>query len=168
MNSRRDVRRKAIQVLYGCDSLGDWSEEAMLHCLAQDEGSATTDEFIQELLSGVLMKRSEIDRAIETVSKNWRLSRMSVVDRSVLRLAVYEILFLDDIPTRVSINEAVELAKEFAADDSPRFINGILDAIANKSELASDLEVISVSDSKDDKAQVKQEKQEKQTEKSIP
>ena len=86
-------------------------------------------EFAQELAEGVVEHQEEIDRLIQKYSQNWRLERMNVTDRNILRLATYELLYRPDIPPKVSLNEAIELAKEFGTEDSPAFVNGILDAV---------------------------------------
>jgi transcription antitermination protein NusB len=94
-----------------------------------------TDEdvksFFRQLAGGVLKNREEIDALIDGASLNWRLSRMAVVDRNILRFSVYELLYLSDIPPSVTINEAVEIAKRYGSEESPSFINGILDKISN-------------------------------------
>jgi N utilization substance protein B len=87
--------------------------------------------FFRELALGVLTHRARIDAAIDAASANWKLSRMAVVDRNILRFSTYELLYLDDIPPSVTINEAIEIAKRFGTAESPSFINGILDNILN-------------------------------------
>lgn len=94
--------------------------------------------FSRELVRGVLEKREELDGLIKRSSKNWRLERMSPVDRNILRVAVFEILYLQDIPPKVSIDEGVELGKKFGTEESGSFINGILDHIFNS--MQGDLE----------------------------
>lgn len=83
----------------------------------------------QELVHGISDKWEELNAKIEESAVNWRVSRMSVLDRNIIRLAAYELMFKDDVPPRVAIDEAIELAKRYCAEDSPGFINGILDAI---------------------------------------
>jgi N utilization substance protein B len=85
--------------------------------------------FFLELVEGVNTHREKIDRIIETSSANWKLSRMSGMDRNIMRVAVYEMLFCDDIPHKVSINEAIDIGKKFGTEQSPAFINGVLDNI---------------------------------------
>ena len=85
--------------------------------------------FAEPLIRGTLEKLTELDGKIQHYAKNWDLNRMAVVDRNILRLAVYEMLYRDDIPPVVSINEAVDIAKRFSTDESGRFVNGILDKI---------------------------------------
>ena len=85
--------------------------------------------FADPLIRGTVEKLTEIDGKIQHYAKNWDMGRMAVVDRNVLRLAIYEMLYRDDIPPVVSINEAVDIAKKFSTDDSGRFVNGILDKV---------------------------------------
>ena len=93
--------------------------------------------FFTQLADGVLTHKDEIDEAINGASDNWKLSRMAVVDRNILRLSVYEILYIDDIPPSVTINEAIEIAKRYGSADSPSFINGILDNISTLNKEAN-------------------------------
>ena len=85
--------------------------------------------FFLELVKGVISTLSQLDPVIERFSKNWRISRMSPVDRNIMRIAAYEILFCKDIPSKVSINEAVDIGKKFGTEESGAFINGIIDSI---------------------------------------
>ena len=86
-------------------------------------------DFVREQVHGISEHLAEVDRMVTSHAENWRLGRMSVVDRNILRLAVYELLFRDDIPPIVSINEAIDLSKKFGTDESGGFVNGILDSI---------------------------------------
>lgn len=90
------------------------------------------DDFLESLVFGVLKHREEIDRLIERYSENWRLDRMNVIDRAILRMASFELLHCEEIPPKVTINEAVDLGKRFGSEDSGSFINGILDRIQNE------------------------------------
>jgi transcription antitermination protein NusB len=92
----------------------------------EEEGKS----FFRQLAAGVMANRDQIDALINGASENWRISRMATVDRNILRLSVYELVYLDDIPPSVTINEAVEIAKRYGSEDSPSFVNGILDKIA--------------------------------------
>lgn len=85
--------------------------------------------YAQELLEGIVRSREEVDRRISECASNWRLSRIAATDRNILRLGVYEMMSENDVPDQVAINEAVEISKRFAGDDSPSFINGVLDAV---------------------------------------
>ena len=89
-------------------------------------------QYARKLIGGVLGNMEEINQLISRYAENWRLERMSVIDRNILRLAVFELHYQDDVPTSVAINEAVEIAKRFSSDDSGSFINGILDAMAKE------------------------------------
>jgi N utilization substance protein B len=93
---------------------------------------AERDEFADQLVVGFAQLRDEIDAKIRSVSKHWRLERMSRVDRNIIRLAAYELMSANDIPRRVTLNEAVELAKRFGNEESPAFVNGVLDRIADE------------------------------------
>ena len=96
-----------------------------------DNLSLDVTEFANRLISGVDKNIDKIDLVLAETSKNWKISRMAAVDRSILRLAIYEILFEDDIPLKVTINEAIELAKKYGNKNSGAFINGILDNVSN-------------------------------------
>ncbi len=85
--------------------------------------------YSEKLLIGVSRHLDEIDAEIAAAARNWRLARLAAVDRNILRIGVYELLYEDGVPGEVAINEAVEVAKKFAAEDSPKFINGVLDAV---------------------------------------
>lgn len=90
--------------------------------------------FAETLVKGVVEFRAVLDREIRAVAKNWSLERMATVDLTILRLSAYELLYLPDIPVRVSINEAIEIAKRYGTKESPAFVNGLLDKIAQKTE----------------------------------
>ena len=94
--------------------------------------AAERDAFADQLVEGCAQARDEIDAKIRSVSRHWRLERMSRVDRNIIRLAAYELMHLPDIPRRVTLNEAVELAKRFGNEESPAFVNGVLDRIADE------------------------------------
>lgn len=127
------ARRAAVQILYQSEITGVPADKLVDEGLVPEE--AKTNEYARELVCGVSAHRAELDRAIGESSQNWAIDRMPVVDRSVLRLAVYEMRYVDDVPQSVAINEAVELAKAFGGeDDSHRFVNGILGRLARLSE----------------------------------
>ena len=129
MSTRRRAREIALQVLYQLDlDPADPKKVLALHW-ENFQPSEQAREFCARLVDGVLQNGKEIDRLIEEHSENWTLKRMAVVDRNILRLAAFELCYCPDIPFKVTLNEAVELAKKFAADDSGAFINGILDKI---------------------------------------
>ena len=99
--------------------------------LSHFEGSAEAKEFARRLVSGVVSQAVEIDRLIQKCTEHWRLLRMAKVDLVILRVATYELVFCPDIPLNVSLDEAIEIGKRFGTDDSPTFINGVLDQVAH-------------------------------------
>jgi len=131
VGKRRQARECAIQFLYQFDlSGGEFGESlaAFWHALP-DECSADAKKFAEELIRGTVGKRTEIDEKIRKYTEHWELQRIAAVDRNILRLAMYEMLFRDDIPPVVSINEAVDIAKKFSTQESGSFVNGILDRL---------------------------------------
>jgi N utilization substance protein B len=129
MGMRRRSRELAMQALFFMDMKQDLSVE-MLACYCDNfPPSKQLSAFFKELVTGVIHAKSKIDTLIERYSNNWKLSRMSCVDRNVMRIAVFELLFCKDIPAKVSINEAIDVGKRFGTDESGAFINGILDSI---------------------------------------
>ncbi len=131
---RRMAREAALQVIYGLDLNPMPAKEA----LRRHRGSFgdvpgiddDSQEFFEDLVSGVAERRAEIDRLLADASRNWRLSRMAAVDRNLLRLAAFELMAHPEIPARVTLNEAVELAKTFGSTESRSFVNGVLDRVA--------------------------------------
>lgn len=135
MGTRRKARECALQMLYQidlskCDLSKCDASRTFRNYWTSHEGETEFRPFAEELVQGILEKRQEIDSEITSNSMNWKLSRMAAVDRNVLRVAVYELMFRSDIPTKVAINEAVEIAKKYGTEDSGAFVNGILDNIA--------------------------------------
>lgn len=131
MGRRHRARELAVQVLFYMEFEPGDPEEAFRVICENFKPSGTVRSFSRELVSGVWEKKEELDRLISGSSKNWRLDRMSRVDRNILRVAVYEILYMKDIPPKVSIDEGVELGKKFGTIESGSFINGILDHVYN-------------------------------------
>jgi transcription antitermination factor NusB len=129
MGKRRKARELAIQVHFHLEfNPGDPKKGFDLIC----EKFNSTDSirpFSEKLVTGVCEKKEELDRLISQASKNWRLDRMPRLDKIILRLAAFEMLFMEDVPPKVSINEAVEMGKKFGGEDSGSFINGVLDNI---------------------------------------
>lgn len=127
---RRTAREKALQSLFQIDVSDIEPNEAMQHALDGQE----SDAFFEQLVYGVLENKEKIDEMIKRHLVIWKLDRLANVDRAILRLSAYEMIFLDDIPVNVSMNEAIELAKQFGDDKSAKFVNGVL------SNIKSDLE----------------------------
>lgn len=140
MGSRRRARELAIKVLFHMEfTPGDLDE--VFHLICENFGSSKSiRSFSRQLVLGVCENKEELDRLISRSSKHWRLERMSRVDRTILRLAAFEILAMRDIPPKVSIDEAVELGKKYGTEDSGSFINGILDNIYNNLKLEGTFE----------------------------
>jgi transcription antitermination factor NusB len=131
MGKRRRSRELAIKVLFHLE-FSDDDPSAAFECVCENFGfSDDVTLFSKDLVLGVCNHINELNAVITRSSKNWRLERIAKVDRCILRLAAYELIYRDDIPPKVSINEAVDLAKKFGAEESGAFINGILDKIYN-------------------------------------
>jgi N utilization substance protein B len=158
MGKRREARERAVQFLFQHDlNPPEKLDEALEHfwtsqraaAIAEEKGAATWGEetelpppsadeaavrlFAEPLIRGAIEHRTAVDEQIKKYAKNWELHRIAAVDRNILRLAIYEMLYREDIPPVVSINEAVDIAKKFSTQDSGKFVNGILDKV--KSEL---------------------------------
>ncbi|MEW6380940.1 MAG: transcription antitermination factor NusB [bacterium] len=138
MGKRRLAREFALQILFQLDITRDPLQEGIELFWAARDQSPEVKEFANQLATGTLEHLAFIDQCICRYSEKWTITRMPTVDRNVLRLATYEILFLPEIPDRVSINEALEIARDYGTDESVPFVNGILDKIArDKDELLS-------------------------------
>ena len=129
MGARRRSRELALQVLYQWDITGHDAAKALVQLEDPFSPAHGKDEFAERIVLGVLAHREEIDRFVEHYSDHWRLERMTVIDRNLLRLATFELLYCDDIPPKVTLNEAIDLGKRFGSEESSAFINGILDRI---------------------------------------
>jgi N utilization substance protein B len=125
MLDRSRARRQALQILYQREITGE-DVEAILESGSFNPEDGEPSAFCRSLLTGVECHQPEIDASLSDISEHWAVSRMPLVDRNILRLAVYEILYVDDIPDSVSINEAVEMAKSYGGEDSSKFVNGVL------------------------------------------
>ncbi len=118
-----------MQALFYMDTQHTLNAEALDRFRQTFVPSKKALPFFTELVTGVMKERERIDAVIERFSSNWKMSRMSCVDRNILRIAVYELLYCEDIPAKVSINEAIDIGKKYGAEESGAFINGILDSI---------------------------------------
>jgi N utilization substance protein B len=132
LGKRKKSRELALQVLYQIEmSEGDAEENFNLfwqHFTPSDD----LKEFSQKIVNGVCQHKEEIDTLIEKHSEHWRLKRMTIVDRNILRSAIFELMFCPDVPTKVVLNEAIELGKRFSSEKSGSFINGILDRVSHQ------------------------------------
>ncbi len=129
MGTRRQARELAMQALFYMDMQKDASEEMLEYFCGCFCPAKKSQPFFMKLVTGVLGTKGRIDALVEQFSQNWKISRMSCVDRNVMRIAIYEMLCCDDIPPKVSINEAVDIGKKFGTQESGAFINGIMDSI---------------------------------------
>jgi transcription antitermination protein NusB len=132
MGTRRKSRELALQALYQGEQAGQNGLLVFEEFCAHFQVNKKSIPYAKKLLDGVQEKADAINQLISKYAENWRLERMSVIDRNILRLAVYEVHYQDDVPTSVAINEAVEIAKRYSTDDSGPFINGILDSMAKE------------------------------------
>jgi transcription antitermination protein NusB len=133
MSARTKARKRALDILFQADVRGD-EVATTLAAEAKRAASEPAREgswlYAREIVDGVIDNRDEIDEQITTFAKDWSLARMPAVDRALLRIGVWEMLYNDEVPTAVAIDEAVELAKEFSTDDSGAFVHGVLARIA--------------------------------------
>ena len=135
MGIRHSGREAAVKILYSMEMSGEESEPAIVNYWVNHSGSAKYRAFTGQLVKGVCENRERIDGMIGAASKNWPVGRMPEVDRSITRLAVYELISCnEEVPASVAINEAVELAKQYAGKESASFINGILGKIREESK----------------------------------
>ena len=132
MGTRRKSRELALQALYQGEQAGQNGLLVFEEFCAHFQVNKKSIPYAKKLLDGVQEKADAINQLISKYAENWRLERMSVIDRNILRLAVYEVHYQDDVPVSVAINEAVEIAKRYSTDDSGPFINGILDSMAKE------------------------------------
>jgi len=136
--SRRKARIAALQILYEVDGARHDPVLALENRLQEAPLSPTAEAFARKLIDGVLENRAEIDKIISTHAPAWPIIQMAMMDRSILRVALFEILMGGETPPKVAINEAVELGKLFGADSSPRFVNGVLGSVMKSAELESE------------------------------
>ncbi len=128
--ARHKARELALQVLYEIDCAGHKAEGATARLLANQKLSQENSAFIRELVDGVIRNKDGIDRHIQGFAPAWPIEQISLVDRNILRLAIFEVLFDNKTPIKVAINEAVELAKRFGTDSSSKFVNGVLGSVS--------------------------------------
>jgi N utilization substance protein B len=137
MGVRRRGRELALQILYQQELTSADIDQIILGFEDLQKAPPVARQFAEELARGVLLRREEIDQNLESQADNWRLVRMAIVDRNVLRLAMYELMFEGDVPAAVVIDEAVEIAKRFGSERSSQFINGLLDGFLHRSDGAT-------------------------------
>jgi N utilization substance protein B len=127
---RRKARAVALQALYEVDCTGHDAEAVLTRQLTEARLSEENAGFVQELVSGVIQNKEKIDHNIHGFAPAWPIEQIPAVDRNILRLAIFEILLDNRVPVKVAINEAVELAKMFGSENSPKFVNGVLGSVS--------------------------------------
>jgi N utilization substance protein B len=132
LRKRRKSRECALQVLFQLNITKQEAIKALSQFQEHFSSDGEADEFLKHLVLGVLEHRQELDRLIEQYSENWRLDRINIIERNILRMALFELLYCEEIPPKVTINEAIDLGKRYGSGDSGGFINGILDRIQNE------------------------------------
>ena len=128
--ARRKARATALQALYEFDAAEHQVEAVITRLLAEGELSEENRSFCSELVTGVIKNKDQIDEHIRSFAPAWPIEQIPVIDRNILRLAIFEVLFDNRVPVKVCINEAIELAKYFGGDNSPKFINGVLGSVS--------------------------------------
>jgi N utilization substance protein B len=131
MTRRTRAREVVLQLLYQHDQNANMTLEDVRQFFRRRLRDDALEKWADELYGGALTHKTEIDRRLSEIAENWRIDRMAVVDRNILRLGVYELLHCPETPANVTINEAVELAKRYGTVDSPAFVNGLLDRLAS-------------------------------------
>jgi transcription antitermination protein NusB len=127
MSARSKARKRALDVLFAADVRGESALEALEAAIAEGEGPA--NDYTETLVRGVVAEQQRIDALLAEHAQGWTLDRMPAVDRNVLRLGVYEVLYVEDVPDAVAVAEAVALARDLSTDESPSFVNGVLGAV---------------------------------------
>lgn len=127
---RRQARILALQALFERDTVGHPPDQTMARLLQETPASRDSESFARELVQGVLENRDRIDDVIRKTAPAWPVEQVAAIDRNILRLAIYEILIDNRVPMRAAINEAVELAKQFGSETSPKFVNGVLGSVS--------------------------------------
>ncbi|MBI4395174.1 MAG: transcription antitermination factor NusB [Candidatus Omnitrophica bacterium] len=138
MRKRTQARECALKILYQLDILDQPIDQVISAFWEFNPASDDVRQFAEQLVRGTREHLTEIDQKIIHYTENWQLNRMAVVDRNILRFAVYELLFMDEIPPKVTINEAVNVAKKYSQDEAGKFVNGILDKINHTEVTKSD------------------------------
>ena len=132
MSARSKARKRALDVLYASELRGESATEALdlaIEAMEQQAETTQLNEYTLELVRGVTEHCARLDEVISSYAKGWTLTRMPAVDRNVLRLATFEVLYVDDVPDAVAVSEAMTLVRDLSTDESPQFVNGVLGAV---------------------------------------
>lgn len=134
MAARSKARKRALDILFASDLRGESPVVALDRAIAEDEGP--TNEYTGVLVRGVVERQARLDELLTSYAEGWTLARMPAVDRNVLRLGLWELLYADDVPDAVAVSEAMALVRDLSTDDSPQFVNGVLgNLLRNKASL---------------------------------
>ena len=134
MSARSKARKRALDVLFASDLRGESALEALDAAIA--EGDGPTNDYTETLVRGVVAEQERIDALLAEHAQGWSLERMPAVDRNVLRIGVFEVLYVDDVPDAVAVTEAINLVRDLSTDESPSFVNGVLgNIVRNKASL---------------------------------
>lgn len=137
MRKRTQAREYALQILYQYEVNPDDLNEIFKSFWESHDSNEEVREFTSRLVRGTLDNIKYVDEVVVKYAENWQLHRMAAVDRNILRFAAYEIIFCEDVPPKVTINEAVNIAKKFSQEDSGKFVNGVLDRIGHAEQSSS-------------------------------
>jgi len=132
MGQRRKAREETLRILYRLEFDNKQPEETLSQYWENKKTNQATREYSTWLVNGIISHHKKIDTIIQNASEHWRLSRMAIIDRNILRMAVFELLYEENIEPAVVINEAIEIAKAYSGDEAATFVNGVLDAIRKK------------------------------------
>ncbi len=135
MSARSKARKRALDILYASDMRSESPVEALERAIADGEGP--TNDYTATIVRGVVEHQEHIDELLSSYSEGWTLARMPAVDRNVLRLGVWELLYADDVPDAVAVSEAMALVTDLSTDESPQFVNGILGSIVRNRQTSA-------------------------------
>ena len=129
ITSRRKAREIALEALYRIEVANDDAEDILKDIFSRGKPKPDIQDYAKRLVKETTVHLRDIDKIIEEVAENWKLSRIAIIDKNILRFAICEILYFDDIPPKVSLDEAIEIAKKYSTENSGRFVNGVLDKV---------------------------------------
>ena len=132
MGRRRKAREETLRILFRLEFENTHLEKTLIQYWENRKTSEEIKEYSTWLVNGIISRKEQIDNIIQRVSEHWRISRMALIDRNILRMAVFELLYEENIAPPIVINEAIEIAKKYSGDQAATFVNGILDAIRKK------------------------------------
>ncbi len=134
MGKRRKARESTLQILFQLEFNDSDAEKAFRQYWKDKKATKAVKDYCRWLIKGITSNQESIDKSIQSVSKRWRLSRMPVVDRNILRMAVFELLYEEDVAPAIIINEAIEISKKFSGEQASMFINGVLDTLRKNAD----------------------------------